>query len=144
MPAVKVQATKEGWYGGQYRKVGDVFFVVDEKDALTGEILHFAEDQMDKAGNLLKRGALADKGPGRWMTRVKPPLVENPAEVIAREARDAQEKADLRALQFANIDPNSPEAAAIATGAQLAGKATRGMTAESKNTSAAENGKDVL
>lgn len=144
MPAVKVQATKEGWYGGQYRNKGDVFFVVDEKDALTGEILHYAEEQKDGKGNITHRGAIADKGPGRWMVRVKPPVVENAAVVIAREAEEAQKKADLRALAFAGIDPNSPEAAALATGAQLASKATRGMTVEGKSDSAAENGKDVL
>jgi hypothetical protein len=135
MPAIKVQATKEGWYGGRYRVKDEVFHLVDEKNALTGEIVQKAEHSFAEAGRIK----------GGWMKRVVVEASLTPEEQISREATEAQAKADFEAARFSGLDADAPERVAQAHGAELGKGSKSGMASKASQTDAAKNGKgDVL
>ena len=100
MPAIKVRAMSRGTYGGHLRQPGDVFFLVDVKDPKTGKIKHAAEQAL----------AIEGEVEGGWMERVDAKAAtETPAQIKARESREAQEDADRQAKIAAGVDPDAPE-----------------------------------
>lgn len=135
MPAIKVRATAMGHYGGHLIPPGKVFFLVDIKDK-NGKILHKAEDALALEGKVL----------GGWMERVTSKVTtETPAEIEARETREAQAEADRQALIAAGIDPDDPEAQEKMAAAALdSGKPKQGMSAPAPvGSNAGDNGKGV-
>lgn len=83
MPAIKVRATKNGWYGGRFIGKGREFFLTDQKDAL-GKI------KLRKGDNkpLTAEAAFADAEASEWGWMVR---VQSKQEELVR----AQAQSDL-------------------------------------------------
>jgi hypothetical protein len=98
MPAFKVRATQGGTYGGHFREAGDEFWLVDIKDG-KGRIIQTAEEAYAE-----------DNGKVGWMERVEAvaKVGETPEQRYAREAAEAQAKADMEILKAGGRDLNDP------------------------------------
>ncbi len=121
MPAFKVRAMMGGEYAGNLYSAGQEFFLVDRKDPDTGEILQKAEEAFVEFKNR-KHGSFG------WMQRVGASTsTETPEQRLAREAAEAQRKADVNLMLGSSKDPNDPSLMLNAAGTSQVPKIQGGM-----------------
>lgn len=121
MPAFKVRAKMAGEYNGVMYEPGKEFFLIDRKDPDTGEVIQTAEEAFAK---------FRDKANGAfgWMERVGAPTSsETPEQRMAREANEAQRKADMILMLGKGQNPDDPTQMLNRDGTGLVDKIGGGM-----------------
>jgi len=118
MPAIKVKATQAGWYGGEYRRPGSEFVLVDLKNS-DGTV------KTDQNGIALTAETFfADhKLRGGWMKKVED---QNKAALRAAQARE-----DLKALGKGDQTNSEEDTEEVpnAAGTELVKRPKRGTNA---------------
>ena len=123
---LKVRATMKGFYNGKMYYEGDVFVLVDQKDAKTGKLLQPAQAVHDENGTQIHRGAFAERGTqGGWMERVVAEEEVAPEVQNSRDIEEAQRIADAETSRIASM--SDEEKVAAAHGAEVVPTTKRGL-----------------
>jgi hypothetical protein len=110
-----------GEYNGVLYEVGREFFLIDRKDPETGQVIQTAEESFAEFRNR-KHGAFG------WMERVGAAVsAETPEQRMAREANEAQRKADMLLMLGRGQNPDDPSLMLNAAGTSQVPKIQGGM-----------------